>query len=280
MADLMGAVRKHARNMEMSHRASLTKAFAALYRNPGDPAGIHRHEAGGADETIFDNMPTTPSYGLQKVKFQIFQFTQYPDIMTDQIDAVNHAWIEDSSGTGTPLALKRDVLGGAASFVTGTGNGNLYAYEAFQKLAQAQQGKDFFFEARVNIAALASSAFFIGVCQTLASGDLLTNRVNCIGFFNFYNGLAIGGEVRNAGVAQQSQAQTEAFVDSTDISLGFRYYSSAGHVVFFVNHDVNVFRIRTDGPAVLMPVSFGLKNATAAARTVVLKSLVLGVEVD
>jgi hypothetical protein len=280
MADLMGAVRKHAKSMEMSHRASLTKAFAALYRNPGDPDGVHRHEAGGVDNTIFDNMPTTPSLGLQKVKFQIYQFTHWNDVLTDQVDAVKHEWVEASAGSGTPLALKRDVLGGAATFVTGAANNNLYAYEAYQRLAQAQQGKDFFFEARVNIAGLNNSAFFIGVCAPLASGDLLTNRVNCIGFFNFYNGLAIGGEVRNAGVAQQSQAPTLAFVDSTDISLGFRYYSSAGHVVFFVNHDVEVFRIRTDGPAVLMPVSFGCKNATAAARTVVLKSLVLGVEVD
>jgi hypothetical protein len=280
MADTMGSVRKHAKQMEASHRSALAKAFAGLYRNQGDPDGVHRHEGGGVDNTIFDNMPVNPSYGLQKVKYQIYQFSHWGEVLTDTVDAVKHEWLEASVGSGTPLALKRDVLGGAASFVTAGANGDLYAYESFQKMAQGQQGKDFFFEAMVNITALNDSAFFIGLCETLASGDLLTNRVNCIGFFNFYNGLAIGTEVRVGGVATQASAQTLAFVDGEDIALGFRYYSSSQQVVFFVAHDGNTHRISVDAPAVFMPVSFGVKNASAAARTCVVKSIVLGVEVD
>lgn len=280
MGDLMGGVRKHAKSMEMSHRAALTKAFAALYRNPGDPDGVHRHEAGGVDNSIFDNMPTTPSYGLQKVKLQVFEFTHWGEVLTDAVDAAKHDWVESAVGSGTALQLITTELGGAAQFVTGAVNGNYYAYQAYQKLAKGQQSRDFFFEATVNISDTNNGAFFVGLCETIAAGNLLDNRLNCLGFFNYYNGRVVGCETRVAGVAEQSSFNT-SFPQGEDISLGLRYYSEVQHVIFFVDHDSETTRLMVrDAPAVMMPISIGFKNASAGARTIKIKKLVLGVAID
>jgi hypothetical protein len=275
-------IRKQALQQERSPSATRIKAYAALYRNPSDPPGVHRHELGGINEGLFDNALVTPAPGLVNTKWQIYQFSTYPEIITDQVDAANYMWLEGSNGSGTPLALDPTVLGGAAKIVTGASNGNYYYYQAYQKLAMCQQGKDFWFEITLVPTGMDTSDFFAGVCATLASGNLFANRVNSIGFFNYYAGLAVGFEVRVGGVATQAQVSVGNsaiyFSDGTEIALGFRYYSGGQQVAYYVNHQY-AGRIRADGPAVMTPTSFGMKTNASAARTLVVKHIVLGVEI-
>ena len=288
----MGGIRKKAVTEERSAYATKIKAYAALYRNPSDPVGEHRHELGGINEGLFDNLPAAPAPGLVNVKWQIFQFSGYPEIITDAVDATNHMWVEENVNDGAPLALDTTVPGGAAKMVTDTGTNDHYYYQAYQKLAKGQQGKDFWWEITLVPTGIGAtlSGLFVGVCATVAMpDDIFGDRVDSIGFFNYYDGEDVGFEVRVGGVAQQASVsilrtaqlpggQGVDFEDDVEIKLGFRYYSAGQQCAYYAN-DEYAGRIRVDAAAVMMPTTFGMITKEDAEKTLLIKHIVLGVEV-
>ncbi len=271
-----GIIRREALRQENSPHGIRIKAFNALYRNPGEPGGMHRHWAGDTD-ILWDNVPTAPTRGLTKSKWQFYDFAHWPEVVTDAVDAAKYEWKESKSGTPTPLALKTDVVGGAATLITGANAGDYCYYQAFQKLARGRQQKDFWFKAIVQISDVDRSQFYVGLCEDIASGDIFENRVNAVGFVKYDNEADITFEVRVGGAAQQ--AGEKSFVNATTVCLGLRYYSAPGHMLHYVN-GANIGRIRVAAPDAMLPISFGLKNNASGAKRLTIKQLILAVELE
>lgn len=269
-----GIIRRKAYAQQNTPWGVQIKALHGFYRNPDEPAGFHRHWAGDFD-SLWDNIHGIPGQPLAAGKFQNYDFMHRHDTVSDAENATEHEWHETAVGTGTPLYIARDVVGGAAKIVTGASAGNGYYYQSEAVGARGRQARDIWFEACVQMSDIGRSAFFIGVCADIASGNLFDNRLNSIGFYKADAASAIVFEVVLGGV--QSILTDHSFVAATDAWIGFRYYSGGGRLIYYIG-GANSGTIEVNPPDVLMPLSVGYRNNDGAAKTLSLKKIVFGLE--
>lgn len=257
----------------------MIRAMLNAWREPSDNTGIQRHNAGQANFALLHYMPQIPSYGLEKVRTKIYTFCDYSDCVTDTIVGNEYKWTETSAGSGTPLA-PLDVVGGGGRFVNGALDNNYYAYQSGGEFCQLQADKDMWFRITLQISDATQSDFFAGICARIGAGNLFDNRVDAVGFHSEDGDTNIDFEMRNVTGPGDSLAQG-TLVDATDIILAFRWDSYNNHANFWID-DVYINRIidTTYMPTTEMCVSFGCRNGEAAAKTMIVKEILVVQEVS
>lgn len=254
------------------------RAMLNSFRQPSDNTGIQRHNAGQSNFGLLHYMPQIPSFGLEKVTLKIYTFCDYSDCVSDQIVGNEYKWTELSGGAGTPLA-PIDVVGGGGQLTNGALDNNYYTYQSGGEFCQLQTDKDMWFRAKIQISDATQSDFFLGICARIGAGNMFDNRIDAVGFHKEDGDTNIDFEMRNVTGPGDALAQG-TLVDATDIILGFRWDSYNQQVNFWID-DVYITRI-TDPlyiPTTEMCVSFGCRNGEAAAKSMIVKEILVAQEI-
>ena len=226
-----------------------------LYQYVDDPFGMLRNNEKDPTKAWWHDAPARPADPLRRPAHKYF-FNRTEDVGSTR-------FAETASGSGTVLTLQ-DRRGGWAKFTNGAGDDEHYYYEAVNELAAMVDGKHIWFDTEIEITDVDQADMFVGLCATLASGDLFANRVDCIGFTLADGSGALQYVTTQDGVGAAA-ATGETLADLTAVKLSF-IVTGLTRVDFYVN-DVYVATSEANLPDdEEMAFAFGLQNGEAVAN--------------
>lgn len=182
-------------------------------------------------------------------------------------DVSVNAFTRTEVGSGTQLVLQ-DELGGVAKFTNGAADDDYQMYFSIAECLQIPNDCHITWRTKIRIADVDQADMFVGYCETLGSGNLFDDRVDCVGFYLTDGSPIVKGETKATTGSQTSTGITLEDNTWVELLMGIECISgeSFKSVNFFVN-GLLVKRLITTIPTDAMKLAFGLRNGQAVANS-------------